>query len=83
MLSILNQHSKTQKRVNSTFFRKDGEILVPHTHLTIPNGNIAEEDEYIRQNCERGHWSRTRYSDKTVYLFENEVDALALKMMFG
>ena len=85
MRSLLNAASGTTKRVTEEFFSKDGRTLVKHTHLRIPIGvsQIAAEDEYIRTNCERGHWSRTRYSDCVVYLFENEVDALALKMMFG
>ncbi len=85
MRSLLNQQSGTTKRVTEEFFSKDGRTLVPYTHLRIPIGvsQIAAEDEYIRTNCERGHWCRTRYSDCVVYLFEDDVDALAMKMMFG
>lgn len=82
--ALLNQSSMTEKRVSEEFFSKDGRILVPHTHLVIPMGpTLAEENAYIREQCERGHWSRTRYSDKVVYLFEDEIDALAMKMRFG
>lgn len=82
--ALLNQSSMTEKRVSEEFFSKDGRILVPHTHLVISMGpTLAEENAYIREQCERGHWSRTRYSDKVVYLFEDEVDALAMKMRFG
>src|SRR5690606_682413 len=83
MIRVLNQNSKTKKRVNTTFFSQNGRILVPHTHVLIPNGSIADEDDFIRTNCERGHWSRTRYQNRTVYLFEDETDAMFLKMRFG
>ena len=79
----LNMQSGTTKRVTDEFFSKDGRILVPHTHLQLPLGNISEENDYIRVNCERGHWCRTRYDKWVVYLFENAVDAMAMKMMFG
>lgn len=84
MYALLNQSSETEKRVTEEFFSKDGRILVPHTHLVIPIApTLSEENAYIREQCERGHWCRTRYSDKVVYLFENDVDALAMKMRFG
>lgn len=83
MLRILNQNSRTSKRVSTTYFTQNGKILVPYTNVLIVSGNILDEDEFIRINCERGHWCRTRYEDRTVYLFEDETDAMFLKMRFG
>lgn len=79
---LLNLNSVTTKRVADTYFVKDGKTIVPYHTVVIPLNSIPDENEYIRVNCERGHWSRVRFSDRVVYYFENDLDALALTMRF-
>lgn len=84
MRRILNQRTGTTNRVNVSYFNPHHDLEPrPHTRLTVPNQNINDEDEWIRINCERGRWGRTRLEHTTEYYFEDDKDALAFKMKFG
>lgn len=84
MKRILNQRTGTTNRVNVSYFQPSHEREArPHTRLSVPNQNIFDEDDWIRTNCERGRWGRTRLEHSTEYYFEDGKDALAFKMKFG